>query len=187
MNSAIAAITALSMLLAPLGAGVKEATNARSIQIVGDLPERAEFVLHAVKRFETAGLELPTLTIHLHEGMDECRGHRGLYGRDGDYQRVDLCSDSERVILHELAHAWQQHRIDDYRRKTLLAEWNLEYWQNDDVPHHERGSEVAANLVALGLGFEPFTENQANLRSVALDRFEALTGIRSPRLPSPSA
>ena len=157
MKTVIAAIITVSVLLAPLTQDYEKTNNERSvqIQILGELPEVRETVTLAVKRFASAGLELPPLTIHLHISMDERKGGRGLYARNGDGRRVDICTRSERIIIHELAHAWEQHQVDDDLRNRLLIEWDLEFWQNLDVPHHERGIEVAANIVEVGLMFNP--------------------------------
>ena len=188
MKTVIATIITVSVLLAPLTQNYEKTNNERSvrIQILGDLLAVREAVTRAVKRFTSVGLELPPLIIHLHISMDESKGGRDLYARNGDGQRVDICTRSERVIIHELAHAWEQHQVDDDLRNRLLIEWDLEFWQNLDVPHHERGIEVAANTVEVGLMFNPLSEVEASLRHQALDRFEALTGVQSPRLPGQS-
>ena len=192
MKNVIAAITTVSMLLAPLGLdldlGNEKAGDAiRHIEIVGYRGDARQTVALAVKRFSAAGLELPPLTIFIHHGNAECKEARGLYGRDGDAQRVDICTDDERIIIHELAHAWEQHQVDDEHRNSLLEAWDLEFWQNLDIPHHKRGIEIAANVMAIGLMFRPLSDTEANLRSETLDRFEALTGMQSPRIVAPAA
>lgn len=136
----------------------------------------------ALDRYPSAGLTLPPLRIYVHPSSDGCQGHKGTYGQYGERDRVDLCTEARFYVLHELAHAWEQHTLSDQTRQAWLDEMGLTVWHDRSIPWLESGAEVAANTIAWGLMDVPLTEAETYSFSNQLDRFELLTGLPSPRI-----
>lgn len=137
---------------------------------------------HAEARFEAAGLELPPLRVFAHDDKDACEGQLGTYGQYGQRDRVDLCTHVEFYILHEMAHAWEQHNVSDEVRAAILDEAGLTVWHDRDLPWLDSGAEIAANTIAFGLLDLPLDETEAAAFTRHLDRFHLLTGSYSPRI-----
>jgi len=136
----------------------------------------------SVTRFAQAGLALPDLHIRVHPSAEPCRGHMGLYGKGGDKHRIDLCEIHTEVVLHELAHAWEYHSLDDQARSRFLLDVGLKVWKDKDVPHTSRGIERMAYVVAWGLYDQPIQcITLAHYRD-DLSLYESVTGLRSPRM-----
>ncbi len=150
--------------------------------IYGASEETEEAIEQAIARFNTEGLTLPTdLRIYVHDTRDECQGHPGLFNQDYSGTRIDLCTTDGFIVLHELAHAWEHHSMDDTTRQAFLDHTGLEVWNHADADWTERGIELAANAIAWGLLDETLTDGEATEYSEQLDRFELLTGQASPR------
>jgi hypothetical protein len=122
--------------------------------VVVDAPPAArELAAWAVGRFEAAGLELPPTEVHFHGDTDGCRGFLG-YAQGG---RIDLCvrlameAGPQRLVLHELAHAWEGVTLDDACRDRFLALRGLDAWAGTDAEWKQRGIEQLAEIVAWGL------------------------------------
>ena len=140
-----------------------------------------EQIADADAAFRIAGLKLPGLEIHVHENYEGCDGFAGQFSRDGSGLRVDFCSGNSFTVLHEFAHAWEYHNVDDMTRDALLEMHGLEAWRGRDIPWEERGVEVAAETIAKGLLKRAFPEWQCEEVEL-LDRgFRLLTGRSSPR------
>lgn len=182
MKHVIIALMLATRLMGPQLHDLHDQQEGPRIEILGADEEMREITRWAANRFASVGLELPRLTIHLHQDESGCNGKLGLYGRGGDRNRIDLCMSLERIVLHELAHAWERHHLTDRHRAELLEAWNLDHWQGKDVDYLERGVEIAANIVASGLGSKPLTPAETRIRRVALERFEQITNIVSPRV-----
>ncbi len=135
----------------------------------------------SIDRFDSVGLELPSLRIFVHPGPEGCDTHLGYYGRWGAEDRVDLCTQSEFYVLHELAHAWDQHSLPEPIRQAFLDHAGLE-WYDPDLRWVERGAESLANNVAWGLLAKPLERGQARALSELVERFELLTGVQTPRI-----
>ena len=93
--------------------------------------------------------------------------------------RIDVCSDLDFVVPHELAHAWAAANLDDDDRARYVDARGLTNWADTRVPWEERGTEDAAFMI------------QQNLRAIDLDvssaawserirAYEVLTGMTSP-------
>ena len=136
----------------------------------------------AMERFDNIGLDLPPLRIHVHPTPAGCQGYLGAYGQHGDPERIDLCTTAKFYVLHELAHAWEQHTISDETRNIVLAQSGLSTWHDRQLPWLHSGAEVAANTIAFGLLDLPLTEIDAEFFETQLDRFRLLTGTNSPRI-----
>src|SRR5262245_29295787 len=78
------------------------ASSAPSISFVGGSAERRQTVVQAADRYRSAGLQLPDLEIHFHDGKTGCRDMQGLFRPNGAAALIDLCYDGEFLALHEL-------------------------------------------------------------------------------------
>lgn len=152
------------------------------VAIRGATEEQAASLTWAIERFDVSGLELPALDLYVHGTKVGCDGHDGLYTPGTGSDRIDICTEAVFIILHELAHAWEYRFGTDEARQQLLDELGLEAWTGADVSYRRRGEEVAANVVAWGLIARGLTEPEADRSADTLERFEALTGVPSPRL-----
>lgn len=161
-------------------AGPERAPAVDSPQILGADTEMAAAIRDAIARFESAGLALPELTIHVHSTSAGCRGNSGLFTATESGGRVDLCVRVQYTLLHELAHAWEHHKVDDATRQRFLTLSGLEAWNDPEADWDERGVEAAAQVIAWGLLDIPITN--AGRFEHQLDQFELLTGFGSPRL-----
>lgn len=124
---------------------------------------------------------LPGLEIHIHEDYEGCNGFAGQFNRDGSGLRVDFCSGNPFTVLHEFAHAWEYHNVDDTTRDALVEMHGLETWRSPDVPWDERGVEVAAETIGKGLLERAFPESQCEEVELLDQGFRLLTGRSSPR------
>ena len=135
-----------------------------------------------IDRFESVGLDLPPLRIYVHDSAERCQGHLGTYGQYGQRDRIDLCTESRFYVLHELAHAWEQHALPNEVRATFLIWTARPFWHTRELPWLDSGAELAANVIAWGLMEEPLSDAQAAASAEQLDRFALLTGVHSPRI-----
>lgn len=150
-------------------------------------PAEAEaIVLEAMELFETAGLELPPLRIHVHPTHEACNGNLGLYSKGGDLHRIDLCDLTPWLIVHELAHAWERHNVDDATRDAFMAATGAGTWNDHSQPHPARGVEQAADAIAWGLIGHDLSPHSAH-HADDLAHFEHLTGTTSPRIVQATA
>jgi hypothetical protein len=112
----------------------------------------------AVKRFETAGLDLPRVVITFPEGDQALCG--GLPARafpTAEPPEVKVCWDDAFIVLHELAHIWEAHRVDDEQRRGFSqVRDGVKAWASHDVSWNQRGIEHAANVIAWGLLEDPY-------------------------------
>lgn len=140
--------------------------------------EQLELVTWALGRFEEAGLELPPLTINAHSDRADCNGLNGyLKHSEGGKYVVHSCG-NDFTLLHELAHAWDKHSLDDGTRDEFLepAFSQATTWNNNDN-WYLAGGEHAANVIAWGLLEERInqTRTRPNDTDSMLDGFKILT------------
>lgn len=108
----------------------------------------------AIKRYRAAGLVLPPVRVAFHTGTDGCRGNVG-YQVNG---LIDLCvrlameAGPERIVLHELAHAWCDEHLTDAARIRFMQSRRLTSWNGSTADWRQRGYEQAAEIIAWGLG-----------------------------------
>lgn len=150
--------------------------------VVHGADEYAEnMIAEGFAAFVATGLELPFLEVHVHENFNGCRGLGGLFNGDGSGLRVDLCSGLYFTVLHEFAHAWEYHNVDDATRGEFLDLHDLDSWRSREVKWPERGVEVAAETIANGLLERDLPERHCDDLDL-LDRgFTLLTGQTSVR------
>ncbi len=140
-----------------------------------------EQVVWALGRFEEAGLELPPVEIHIHRDRSECNGLNGyLANATGGGWILHSCG-VDFTLLHELAHAWDNHSLDDETRSEFLELAQADSWDNQDN-WNLAGGEHAANVVAWALMSERI--NQTRTRpydyNSMLEAYEILTGGGEP-------
>ena len=182
----VVAVTAM-LAAGPTGHGVVDAkqddavvNGAPVLEIDGGTPAQRRTVEAAVDRYLSVGLLLPHLDVRIHTGKEGCEDKQGLFHREGDLAVIDLCFGGEFLALHELGHAWERFNLDDSDRAGFQQLTGATTWRSTDVAWGRRGAEQAANTMAKGLLSTPL----ASLKYHAADfaRFEALTGISSPRI-----
>lgn len=139
-------------------------------------------IFSRIDRFAEAGLVLPDIRIYFHDSREGCRGHMGLYGKGGDQHRIDLCELYPEVVTHELAHAWEYHKLDDATREAYLRRADLSNWNDKDSPHPSRGVERVAYLISWGLEERPIQKINRRHYAEKLELYEFLTGRPSPRI-----
>lgn len=109
-------------------------------------PSQREVISWAVGRFAAAGLQLPDLDI----GFPAfCDGKGALYhvGRSS----IDFCRVNRKIVLHELAHAWDD-TSGAVNRDGLMNLRGVDVWfGGTEVPAQEQGSEHLAIIIAWGL------------------------------------
>jgi len=187
MKAVMLAVSAASVVLVtvvpPIGT-VDDPFPSAAIPapVVHGSDERSsEQIADAEAAFRGAGLELPELEIHVHENYAGCDGFAGQFNRDGAGLRVDFCSGHSFTVLHEFAHVWEYHNVDDTTRDAFVELHGLETWRSRDVPWEARGVEVAAETIAKGLLDRAFPEWQCDEVELLDQGFRLLTGRSSPR------
>ncbi len=154
------------------------------VEVVGASARQAQQVSEALDAFADAGLDLPPVVIRYSDDTDVCEGNLGTYrtSADGEPDVVSVCSKMRITLVHELAHAWDHHALDDERRDAFTAHWGLDNWNDRSQDWHDRASERAADTVAYTLLLEEVTHNQDILEFVC--GYSVLTGHD---LPEPAA
>ncbi len=132
----------------------------RAIEVVGATPRQAEDAEWALDRFDSAGLELPSLSIVFHDDYESCGMREGVLRISGDSIVIHECESdqarSRRNLLHELAHVWDRYGpIDDGARNEFLSLRGLQAWSDRGLSWNQRGEEQAAEIIAWGLMLRP--------------------------------
>ncbi len=113
----------------------------------------------AMDRYREAGLSLPTIRLSFHSDSAPCEGAMGGHRLEDGISRVYICVVEfgatrqlkvKRTLLHEFAHAWDNHYLDDATRSAFMDLAGLDGW-SFDTPYDERGSEHAAETITWGL------------------------------------
>lgn len=113
-----------------------------------------EVVDWALVLFEAAELPLPSVHFVAFPEYEPCRGRSGIARHDDQGSEITLCGERigpayDWLVLHELAHAYERHGLDDARREAFLELRALPAWREGDW--HDRGAEHAAEIIAWGL------------------------------------
>jgi hypothetical protein len=151
-----------------------------SITFVGGTAGRRDTVVAAVSRYVQSGLSLPDLEVRFHEHRSGCRDMQGMFRPSGDIGLIDLCYGGEFLALHELGHAWEHFNLEPVDREHFKQLTGATTWSSTDVVWRRRGTELTANTLAHGLLSTPL--ESADWHALDFQRFEALTGLPSPRL-----
>jgi hypothetical protein len=180
----VSVATALIVILSPVVTIALDPLSGTAVapHVVDGSDERSRHKIeYADSAFRAAGLQLPHLEIHVHERFADCDGFGGRFNGDGSGLRVDLCSGLLFTVLHEFAHAWEYHNVDDATRDAFLELRDLEAWHGREIPWARRGVEAAAETIAKGLLDGPLPEWQCDQADLLDEGFHILTGRRSPR------
>ena len=110
----------------------------------------------AVELFDEADLDLPAVTFVRFDSQERCFGRRGAHIVEDGRSVIRICNDdidrsAERVMLHELAHAWDRHALTEERRADFLRLRHLRVWRSKDAEWEEKGAEQAAEVLVWGL------------------------------------
>jgi len=108
--------------------------------------EGAMLVESAVARFRTAGLELPLTHVRRVSFGDRCQP-RGQAVNSWPIKIAKICTVSEDVIVHELAHAWAYVNLDSIDRHQFALRRGTPTWRSREHPWMDRASEHAADIM----------------------------------------
>lgn len=167
----------------PVGATVDVASEPE-LTMTGLTADQELLVGWAVALFDDAGLELPPVDFVGCEDDTPCQGRLGAARWSDGRSEVTLCTDEasgveEMLVVHELAHAWDCHDLEDGRRQDFLDVRGLEQWRGD-AEWHDRGAEHAASIITWGLMDRPVRPGHisGNTCTELQLGYEALTGRR---------
>lgn len=170
---------------AGLGLGNPAATAEEivpALTINGADAEVGAMIEDAVARYERLGLQLPPLEINVHaKDREHCHGHRAYWDHHDHHDVIDLCFFDQFTVLHELAHAFEHHNLDEHTRDEFMALTPGQVWRDDDVKYNHQGIEDAANTIARGL-LDETVDPDSEKDQADLNAFELLVGIPSPRI-----
>lgn len=165
-QSRLAAGTALLGLLIGIDATAASTTDDRpvapAVEYV-DVPVESRPVIDwAIDLFDEAGLALPPLRF-VHHGDDRtaCSGRIGVHAVVEGTSVVHLCTTdtswpTQVNILHETAHAWVDHAVDEERRAAFREVRGFSHWRDYELAAwHENGTEQAAEIMVWGLADRP--------------------------------
>ena len=141
--------------------------------------EQSNLVAEAIAQFDDAGLQLPAVQIEFYDGNDGCRGHAGFFvaaprNPEPFIDRIAICSHNQLTLLHELAHVWMHHNLDDETKNAFTTHWGLDGWNNSHDAWGDRGVERAAQTIAFTLNQSEPTDSESILRYIC--GYELLTG-----------
>ena len=146
-----------------------------------------EAVTGAFDRFSDAGLGPFAVNVHLWSRSDSaarCHDQAGWFSTPAEGIRIDACIDyqdtalgahlRDKLLLHELAHAWIHTHVDADTRDIFMDSHDVEVWNDHDQPHNTRGTEIAANVLMYAL--HPDAPTDAD----QICGFELVTGRPTP-------
>jgi len=186
-RTALIFITLMAILPVPvMGVNVADGTQVERTAVVYGADTSQEAAIEwALQRFDDAGIPLPPLEIYQHDSVSGCNEHDGFFTPQESIDRIDLCTDSTFILLHELGHAWAENFASEDVRDALLASFGGGEWSGSNAADRKQGAERAASVLAVGLIDVELNEAGANLNRELLERFRLLTGVESPRLIGP--
>ena len=150
-------------------------------------------VAEATALFGDAGLELPDRFVaSFHHDPADCAGNLGLSTIEAGTPRVRVCWSHEepgvearlqtQALVHELAHAWADHNLDDVTRAAFVEFTGSGSWNLRATDWQERGTERAADLITWAL-LDPavlFVEFDGLGCHGWAAAYELLTGLDAP-------
>jgi hypothetical protein len=142
------------------------AAASRSHSLAGLTAEQEATVDWALGLFDQAGLPLPGVDFVLHTTVEPCHGRRGWYSGAEVRPVIHICTHEggpipELLILHELAHAWDDDVLTDGRRAVFLDWRGLTQWWGGEREHWgEYGAEQAAETIVWGVIDRPVSASQ---------------------------
>lgn len=178
---AVAAMVALTLAMSSVD------TETR---ITGGTPAQRAMARWAVERFEAGELRLPSLEIRFHRSRNGCEGRLGGYSNGtADICGVHVNWMSQRMLLHEMAHAWVEANVSADLEARFLRLRQLETWNDQAVDWEERGTEHAAEIISWALDDQGtgtrLPSVPLNAHDQLADAYELLTGRPLPRVSGP--
>lgn len=192
-HSPLGALVAIIIVVADLTAGstttvaepILEAEPGSTILLDGLSPELERSARWAIGLFDAADMRLPPVQVTSSADPAECHGTEGIHHPDGERSIIVICGEhvgfaTDRVLLHELAHAWERHSVTPADRAAFQRLRGNEVWHDyDAAPWHENGTEQAAEIVLWGVIDRPapmirITQNSCDELRAA---FRVLTGF----------
>ena len=181
------AVTLLMGILPTAATGPGEVTMANAT------PALAAHVSDAFDAYADNGLPTPDVASIVFDPDDPfCDSHGGRY-TDSTHV-VLLCFDAEtmmrsdgtlhrvqeRLLLHELAHAWTQQHTTAEQREAFMALHGVQRWNDGADRWHQRGTEIAAETFVWVLWDrdDPPRSLASKDPSLLAEGFELLTGVR---------
>ena len=165
MFNTLRILTTISALISgtvvPHDAAGTAGTLRPSIVTIGMAADERSAVARSAELFTEAGLELPAVTIRRHPNRAGCDGRDGLHRTVGARSEIDICTVDglaweERVILHELSHAWAAHFLTPARRDAFGQLRHFQYWQDyERADWRDNGTEQAAEIMVWALSDHP--------------------------------
>lgn len=160
--------------------------------------EEQQIIDWALRLFEEAGLQLPRLEIGFYDTKDACGGNKGTYRPQPiGVARVRVCDWHDRetlreawrrkTLVHELAHAWAHHNLDDEHRQEFVEHRGLDHWNDRDEAWQTRGTEHAAEVITWGIIDRPMRVDvriEATRVEQLTEAYELLTGATPMNGPS---
>jgi len=141
------------------------------VWIASEYPDEITAIESALDKFDAAGWPLDNLEIRT-GGEDGCGGNAGVRYLEEGYDVVEICTQAEWTLLHELGHVWAAMYLDDDQRAEWVAMRGLDSWRDADK-WEDRGTEQLADIVAFGL----FDEWHTPTSIVPNDRKSLITGF----------
>ena len=169
----------------PHGPAGTSASRRPAITTIGMSTSERDAVVRTAGLFAEAGLELPAVTIRRHPDRSSCGGHDGQHRAVGVRSEIDICTVDgpaweERVILHELSHAWAAHFLTPAHKDAFRTLRGFDYWQDyERADWRYNGTEQAAEIMVWALSDHPVHVAQIDHDSCAELRaaYVALTGL----------
>jgi hypothetical protein len=139
-------------ILAGAAAGTVVGSEPSVVAVGGTSADRARLD-EVLEMFEVAGLTIDNAEVHFVEpGAGGCGdGWVGEYRTRWRRSVVTVCTDSQRTLVHELAHVWLDDHLSRRDQRRLVERWGLPAWRGDEVVWQERASEHAAEIVVWGV------------------------------------
>jgi hypothetical protein len=150
-------LRSLSFLAVLAVAAVVRAPAVEPELSIADLTAGQQHIVGwAVELFDEADLDLPRVTFLRFDSEEKCFGRAGAHLVENGRSVIRMCIEdtdryAERIMLHELAHAWDRHALTEQRRAAFLRLRHLRVWRSKDAAWEEKGAEQAAEVIVWGL------------------------------------
>jgi len=189
MTNALRMITAFTSLFAGTttvpDSASSHAQAKPAIVMIGMSQAEQQGALRSAALFTEAGLDLPPVTIRRHPDTTACNGHEGLHHKDGGRSVIDICTQTsgaleERMILHELSHAWAFHYLTPEHKLAFKTVRGWDSWLDyAKAEWKDNGAEQAAEIMVWGLSDHPVQpiKISGTTCSELHDGYVALTGL----------
>jgi hypothetical protein len=158
-------IIEIAMLVAALVVGFPSGSPAPGVTLVNASPALAGHVEWAFELFADHGLAQPVVTTLAFDPHAEiCEDYRGYF--EAPTAAIVVCFDAsttvlgtdtalhpgeQRLLLHELAHAWTARNLGAERQQQFIDLMGATSWNSLDDRAHRRGIELAAETFVWAL------------------------------------